>query len=517
MLDYSKPLRLRYAPSPTGETHVGGLRTALFNYLLARRTGGAFILRIEDTDESRHREEAEAGLLRDLRWFGLSWNEGPDAGGSAGPYRQSERTGLYAARARDLVEGALAYPCYCTPEELQAEREAQHARGISAAKYAGTCRALSPAQRAAREAEGRTASIRFIVPPGETIVHDFIKGDVRFEHEAFGDFIIAKSTGGPTYNFAAAVDDALMNISIVLRGDEHLSNTAPQLMVLQALSLTPPQYAHVPLILNEDHSKLSKRHNTVGVEAYRREGVLPAALLNHLVLLGWSPGDDREEFTLEELTALFSLERIHKSPAVYNAARLRAFNQRALRTLPPAELRSMVARAMQEGGLLETPPPDAAFAWIDLFIQAYGEELHTIADALPRIRALRAEAVVVPALELERLRSRDVLFYLDAVGQYVDAQPELRNLPLSHDLPEIAKEFGLSKKDAFHTVRMALTGEEKGAPLTLLFPLLMHDRILMRIGAISSRLLHGRGLDPIKFGPDGKPFEPIRGEKPADA
>jgi hypothetical protein len=273
----------------------------------------------------------------------------------------------------------------------------------------------------------------------------------------------------------------------------------------------------VPLILNEDHSKLSKRHNTVGVDDYQKQGVLPAALLNHLVLLGWSPGDDREEFTLEELTQLFSLERVHKAPAVYNADRLRAFNHRALRRLPREELRAMLAKAMQEAGLLERDVPDAAWRWIDTFLDAYGEEIHTIAEAIPLVRSLRDEAVVVPALELERLRSREVVFYLDAVSQYVDAQAELRDLPLSHDLPEIAKEFGLKKKDAYHSVRMALTGQTGGAPLTLLFPLLGHDRIMMRIGAISSHLLHGRGLEPIKYGPDGKSFEPIRGSKPAGA
>ena len=513
-LEYSKPLRLRYAPSPTGQTHVGGVRTALFNYLLARRTGGSFILRVEDTDESRYRPESEATMMRDLQWFGLTWDEGPDVGGPHGPYRQSERLETYDRYAKQLLQDDRAYWCYCTPEELEADREAQRARGIAAPQYSGRCRNLSSDERAAFEAQGRAKSLRFIVPPGESVVHDLIKGEPRFDHHAFGDFVILKSTGGPTYNFAAAVDDALMEISVVLRGDEHLSNTPVQLMLLRALGLREPLYAHVPLILNEDQSKLSKRHNTVGVDEYRRQGVLPSALLNHLVLLGWSPGDEREEFTLDELSKIFSLERVHKSAAVYNAARLRAFNQRALRALPRETLAKMLASAMQEAGLLEDPAPEAALRWIDTFLEAYGDELHTIADALPIVRSLRAEAVVVPALELERLRSREVLFYLDAVSQYVDSQSELRGLPLNKDLPAIAQEFGLKKKDAFHSVRMALTGQEGGAPLTLLFPLLGHDRIMMRIGAVNSHLLHGRGLEPIKYGPDGKPFEPIRGENP---
>ena len=514
MIDYSKPLRLRFAPSPTGQTHVGGVRTALFNYLLARRTGGSFVLRIEDTDEARFRADSEAIILRDLAWFGLNWDEGPDVGGPYAPYRQSERLDRYEAYAARLQQGGHAYECYCTPQELEAQREEQRARGIVATKYSGRCRNLTQAQRAEFQAQGRLRSLRFTVPAGNTVVHDLIKGDVHFENESFGDFVIVKSTGGPTYNFAAAVDDADMRIDVVLRGDEHLANTPVQLMILAALQLRAPAYAHVPLILNEDHSKLSKRHNTVGVDEYREAGVLPQALLDHLVLLGWSPGDDREDFTLDELTRIFSLERVHRSPAVYNAARLRAFNARALRKLPREKFRAMIAQAMQHSGLLEEPAPDAALVWIDTFIEAYGEELHTIADALPLVRALRAEAVMIPALELERLRSREVLFYLDAVGQYVDSQAELRGLPLNHDLPAIAAEFGLKKKDAFHSVRMALTGTSGGAPLTLLFPLLGHDRILMRIGAVNSKLLHGRGLQPLAYGPDGKPFEPIRGSKP---
>ncbi|MDQ6929883.1 MAG: glutamate--tRNA ligase [Candidatus Eremiobacteraeota bacterium] len=514
--DYTQPLRLRYAPSPTGQTHVGGIRTALFNYLLARRTGGTFILRVEDTDEARYTHDSEATMMRDLQWFGLRWDEGPDVGGPFGPYRQSERGATYEEYACKLLDSGAAYPCYCTPEELEADRETQRARGIVATQYSGRCKNLSAAERTEFERQGRQKSLRFGVPPGETTVQDLIKGSVHYENASFGDFVIVKSTGGPTYNFAAAVDDALMNISLVLRGDEHLNNTPVQMMILHALALPVPRYAHVPLILNEDHSKLSKRHNTVGVDEYRKEGVLPEALLNHLVLLGWAPGDEREEFTLDELSKIFSLERIHESGAVYNSPRLRAFNQRALRKLPREELAAMIAQAMRGAGLLENPAPDAALKWIDLFIEAYGEGLHTIADAIPLVRALRAEAVVIPALELERLRSREVLFYLDAVSQYVDSQKELRALPLSKDLPAIAEEFGLKKRDAYHTVRMALTGAEGGAPLTLLFPLLGHDRIMMRVGAVNSHLLHGRGLEPIKYGPDGKPFEPIHGTKPQE-
>lgn len=504
-------MRLRFAPSPTGTLHVGGARTALFNYLLARNQGGKLVVRIEDTDEARARAESEAAIVRDLRWLGLDWDEGPDVGGPYGPYRQSERLPIYRDVAQRLLELGKAYRCYCTTEEIEAERAAQQSTGIMATRYSGRCRRLRPEQRAAFEAEGRVPSVRFMVPPGATVVDDAVKGPVTFENHAFGDFIIMKSSKVPTYNFAAALDDATMEISLVLRADEHLSNTPLQLMVLAALGLSPPRYGHVPLVLNEQHQKLSKRHQTVDVDAYRDQGFLAPALINHLALLGWSPGDEREFFTLPELIGAFSLERIGKSPAVYSEARLRAFNQHYLKDVPRAELRDMLARAMQKDGLLEDAPPDAALRWIETFIEAHGDGLHSIAEAMPMVRELRAEAIVIPALELERLRSREVLFFIDTVGQYVNKQPELRGLPLGKVIPAIGDEFGLSKKDAFHAIRMALTGKEKGPPLNLLFPLLGHDRIIMRIAAVSSHVLHGRGLEPIKYGPDGKPFEPIRG------
>ena len=518
MASPTAPVRVRFAPSPTGTLHVGGARTALFNYLLARKTGGAFVVRVEDTDEARARAESEQAILRDLRWLGLEWDEGPQAAGKYGPYRQSERLEMYRDIAAKLVELGKAYRCYCSASELEAARSAQHEAGIAASRYAGTCRTLGAAERAANDAQGRPFSVRFIVPPGQTVVDDVIKGPVTFDNHAFGDFVIVKTAGGPTYNFAAALDDATMEITLVLRGDEHLSNTPLQLMVLAALGLSAPRYAHVPLILNEQHQKLSKRHQTVDVESYRAAGFLAPALVNHLALLGWSPGDEREFFTLPELIAAFSLDRVGKSPAVYNEARLRAFNQHYLRALPPGALRDMLAAAMREHSLLEDPAPPTALRWIETFLEAYGEGLHSVAEAIPLVAALRAESVVIPALELERLRSREVLFFLDAVGQYVDKQPELRGLPLGKVIPAIAEEFGLAKKDAYHAVRMALTGEEKGAPLNLLFPLLGHERIIMRIAAVSSHLLHGRGLEPIRYGPGGQPFEPIRGSgKPSSA
>ena len=460
-LDLDRPLRVRFAPSSTGTLHAGAARTALFNWLLARKTGGSFIVRIGDAGEAGAASEDAA--LGDLRWLGLLWDEGPDTGGAAGPYRHAERTALHREHVDRLVAAGAAYE--------------------------------------------RDGAVWLRTPPGTTVVHDLIKGDVAFDHAAIADFVVRKSTGAVTYNFAAAVDDATMRVDLVLRGDEHLDDTPRQMLVARALGYEPPRYAHTGMILDVDDDAAS-------IGALRRAGYLPQAIVEHLALLGWSPPEPRETFTLDELVRLFSLERAGASPSHFDPHRLRAFNARALRALPRETYHALIAEHMQRAGLLEDPAPDAAHRWIDTFLDAFGAEVHTLREALEHVVDLREESVTIPALELERLRTRQVLFFLDAVSQYVDDQPELRGLPLANDLPEIANEFGLSKDDAFGAVRMALTGTHDGPPLALLFPLLGHDRILIRIGAVSSHILHGRGLEPIKYGPGGVPFETIKSAAP---
>ena len=458
---------MRFAPS-TAALHVGAARTALFNWLLARSTGGAFVLRVDDTGEVGR--DGEDALLRDLRWLGLDWDEGPDVGGPAGAYRRSERAATYAAHADGLLARDSAYE--------------------------------------------RDGALWFRVPPGTTVVHDVVKGDVAFVHDAIADFVVRTSNGTVTYDLAAAVDDATMRIDLVLRGDDHLDDTPRHMLIARALGYEPPRYAHAGLVVGADHHKLSSDDATVTMHALRRAGFLPEAVIEHLALLGWSAPDGRETFGLAELVTMFSLDRVGHSPSVFDFDRLRAFNARALRALPRARLTELLVDAMQRHRLLEQPVPEAALRWIGTFIDAYGDDMHTLGDALESIAALREEAVTLPALELERLRNRQVLFFLDAVAQYVDAQPELRDLPLSDDLPAIASEFGIARKDAFEAVRMALTGSHDGPPLALLFPLLGHDRIMIRIGAVNSHILHGRGLEPIKYGPGGVPFETIQPTPP---
>ena len=443
-LDPARPLRLRFAPSPAETLSAGAARIALFNWLLARRTGGVLVLRIEDDAATPH---APDGILRDLRWLGLSWD---------GPYRRAERAAFHGEQVERLLASGAAYE--------------------------------------------RDGAVWFRVPPGRTVIHDLIKGEVAFEHAALPDFVVRTPTGAATATLGTAVDDAEMRIDLVLRGEEHLDNTPRQLLIARALGDEPPRYAHLAPLLHAEPS----------LAALRGAGYLPEALIEHLALIGWSAPDGRERFSLDELAAAFSLERVGRSAAGFDLDRLRAFNGRALRALPRAAYRTALAERMQRAGLLEDPVPPAAERWIDTFLDAFGAEVHTLGEAIEAVAKLREESVTIPALELERLRNRHVLFFLDAVSQYVDDQPELRELPLASDLPAIAAEFGLSKRDAFGAVRMALTGTHDGPPLALLFPLLGHDRIMIRIGAVSSHILHGRGLEPIRYGPGGVPFETIQ-------
>ena len=307
-------LRVRFAPSPTGSLHIGGARTALFNWLFARRQNGAFVLRIEDTDLERSTGESARGIVSGLRWLGLDWDEGPETGGAYGPYFQSQRLGLYTEAANRLLEQGLAYYCYCTQEEL-AERRQDAMRAGRAPRYDGRCRLLSREERVRLEREGRRPALRFHIPPdGVTVVPDAIRGEVVFSHEVLDDFIIMKSNGLPAYNFACVVDDASMKISHVLRAEEHLSNTPRQILIYRALGEPLPVFAHLTMILAPDRSKLSKRHGATSVQEFCEQGFLPEALLNYLALLGWSPEGEEEIMSLPEIVRQFSLERVEKMP-----------------------------------------------------------------------------------------------------------------------------------------------------------------------------------------------------------
>lgn len=344
-------MRVRFAPSPTGYLHVGGARTALFNWLLARQAGGQFILRIEDTDVARSTEESLEAILVGMRWLGLTWDEGPDVGGPHAPYVQSERGALYREHAERLIASGHAYPCFCTKEELDALREQTAARN-EIFRYPGTYRDFDPAEARRRREAGEPHVIRFKTPgEGVTVVEDLVHGTVTFQNAGLDDFVLLKNDGGPTYNFACVVDDALMEITHVLRGDDHLSNTPKQMMIYEALGYALPRFGHIPMILGQDRSRLSKRHGATSVMAYDEDGYLAHGLRNYLARLGWAHGDD-EVFSMEDLIAKFSVEGINDTAAVFDPTKLKWLNGVWMRQTPAEEMVDWCRQRWAERGWL---------------------------------------------------------------------------------------------------------------------------------------------------------------------
>src|SRR5215813_5743180 len=348
-------MRVRFAPSPTGQLHVGNARTALFNWLLARGQRGTFILRIEDTDAERSTRESEAAILRDLRWLGLDWDEGPDVGGSLGPYRQSERLHLYESYAKELVAAGVAYHCFCSAAQLEAERREAVEAGRPAL-YSGRCRAIPREQVSARIAAGERPAIRFRVPEGrEVSFTDAVRGEVRFHTDVIGDPVIARADGIPAYNFAVVVDDALMAVTHVIRGEDHISNTPRQILLYEALGFTPPSFAHLALVLGPDHSPLSKRHGATSVAEFRAKGYLPEALVNYLALIGWSPGKDEHGKDVEVLARRFSLSNVGHSAGVFDEEKLAWVNRHYLKMADPVRIAALSVPFFNAAGIPMTP------------------------------------------------------------------------------------------------------------------------------------------------------------------
>ncbi len=371
--------RVRFAPSPTGHLHVGGARTALYNWLFARGRGGSFVLRIEDTDLSRSTDESIRQIISSMAWLGLDWDEGPGKGGEHGPYRQMERLETYNAAAESLLASGMAYRCYCTPEELEAGREDALAAGRPVV-YGGKCRELGAGDEESLRAEGRTAVIRLRTPEeGVTTVPDIIKGDVDFENATIGDFILVRSSGVPTYNFAVAVDDAAMGITHVIRGDDHLPNTPRQLMVFEALGNSQPKYGHLPLILGQDRTPLSKRHGASSVEEFRARGFVREALCNYLALLGWSLDGETTLIGMDDLVAGFSLERVGNTAAVFDTEKLLWMNGHYIREMDAGELTARIEEFISGTSLAGLPGVNGQPSVADL-VPLVQEKLKTLED-----------------------------------------------------------------------------------------------------------------------------------------
>lgn len=373
----SQDIRVRYAPSPTGHLHIGNARTALFNYLFARHKGGKFIVRIEDTDKKRNIAGGEESQLKYLKWLGIDWDESVDVPGEYGPYRQSERNDIYKKYYTELLNKGLAYKCYCTEEELEAEREEQTARNETP-QYSGKCRHLTEEQRQQLEAEGRQPSIRFAVPTGKTFTfNDMVKGEVSFEADGIGDHVIVKKDGTPTYNFAVTVDDYLMKISHVLRGDDHISNTPKQLMIYEALGWEVPIFGHMTLIVNESRKKLSKRDESIiqFIEQYEELGYLPEALFNFIALLGWAPGGEEEIFTKEQFIEIFDEKRLSKSPALFDTQKLTWMNNQYLKNLDVERLTELALPHLIKAGKISEPLSAEMRQWVSNLVALYQEKM----------------------------------------------------------------------------------------------------------------------------------------------
>ena len=478
-------VRVRFAPSPTGALHVGGARTAIYNWAFARRSGGAFILRIDDTDPERSTAENTAQILRSLEWLGIDWDEGPGVGGPFGPYSQSGRAAQYAAALERMKAGGGAYPCFCSAEDLAAKRASAH-DGEAPAGYDRTCRRLNPAVVAARVAAGESRVWRLAVPEGrgDIVVDDAVHGAMTFAASAMDDFVLVRGDGTPTYNFATVVDDADMQITHVIRGDDHISNTPRQILVFDSLGCPPPTFAHLPMIWGADGKKLSKRHGATSVGAFNDEGFLPEALINYLALLGWSLDGETTIISSEVLRQHFSLDRISKNPAIFDFDKLEWMNGVYIRDLAPDALATRMFPWIEEAGLATAADLAARPDWFRALAPLVSERIKRMTDIVPMVRFLFAEDLVIDATAVEKVLARqgagstlaaiyDALETLD--GWTVDAIEETLRM-----VPEALR---VKPKSVFQVARVAISGSIVSPPLFESLALLGREATLARLKA----------------------------------
>jgi glutamyl-tRNA synthetase len=475
-------LRVRFAPSPTGSLHIGGARTALFNWLFARSGGGAFVLRIEDTDLERSTGESARGIVSALRWLGLDWDEGPEIGGPYGPYFQSQRLRLYTEAVNKLLEQGLAYYCYCTQEEL-AQRRQQAMKAGKAPRYDGRCRTLSSEERIRLEQEGRRPALRFHIPAsGVTVVSDVIRGEVAFAHEVLDDFIIMKSNGLPAYNFACVVDDSSMKISHVLRAEEHLSNTPRQILLYQALGEPLPIFVHLPMILAPDRSKLSKRHGATSVQEFTEQGFLPEALLNYLALLGWSPEGEEEIMTLPEMVRQFSLERVGKTAAIYDTKKLTWMNGHYLSEAPLDSVVDQAVPFLQQKGLVPDTILPEQYAYITRVVEIVRTRVKTLVEVADASDYFFSDDFAYEEKGVRKHFSMPgVDRLLSAAGRQLETLESYEVQVLEDAYRDLSAELGVSTGEIIHPTRLALSGRTMGPGLFELMAVLGKKRTLQRL------------------------------------
>ncbi|GAA0360917.1 glutamate--tRNA ligase [Alkalibacterium iburiense] len=481
----AEKVRVRYAPSPTGHLHIGNARTALFNYLFARHNNGDFIIRIEDTDKKRHVETGEQSQLDNLKWLGIDWDESADIGGPYGPYRQSERKDIYDPLIDQLLASNHAYKCYCTTEELEAEREAQRARG-EMPHYSGKCAHLSASEQKEKEEQGITPVIRIRVPKGETYTFDdMVKGTITFEAESVGgDWVIRKRDGMPTYNFAVTVDDHYMDITHVLRGDDHIANTPKQMMVYEAFGWEPPVFGHMTLIINaETGKKLSKRDETIlqFIEQYRDLGYLPEALFNFITLLGWSPVGEEEIFSKKEFVDMFDYKRLGTSPAAFDSKKLEWISNQYMKEMDVNELTLKALPHLVQAGYVEENPSPEKGEWIKKIVALYQDQMSYAAE-LPQLATLFFEDSIEWTEEAKDiLKGETVPTVIEAFEKQLQEIDLFEASVIKKAVKAVQKETGVKGKNLFMPIRVATTGQQHGPQLNDAIELLGKEKALRNI------------------------------------
>src|SRR5690625_321588 len=478
-----KEVRVRYAPSPTGDLHIGNARTALFNYLFARHFNGTFIIRTEDTDEKRNVEGGEESQFNFLKWLGISWDEGADIGGEYGPYRQTERLDIYQKYVDELLECDLAYKCYMTEEVLEAEREEQRAKG-QVPKCSGAHANLTEEEIRQFEAEGREASIRFRVPKNKTYTFDdIVRGSISFESSDFGDWVIVKKNGVPTYNFAVAIDDHLMEISHILRGEEHISNTPRQMMICHAFDWETPKYGHMTLILNEERKKLSKRdqHVVQFIEQYKNLGYLPETMFNFITLLGWSPVGEEEIFTQEEIIEMFDPERLSTSAAVFDAKKLQWMNNQYIKSLSTEEVVALALPHLIDSGKVPGDADKEMINWVIDLIALYKDQLSYGAEIVELTKLFFQTEISYNEEAQTVLAGEHIPELLNVFKEQLANLEDWEASKIKEAISATQKETQQKGKNLFMPIRVATTGQLHGPELPNSIHLLGKSTVITRL------------------------------------
>ncbi len=476
----SDKVRVRFAPSPTGDLHLGNVRTALYNWLYARHTGGVFILRVEDTDKVRSTDLACENLLDIMGWLGLKWDEGPRVGGPHAPYKQSERTALYDGYLQKLKNSNKVYPCYCTEEELELERKRQLGRGHMP-KYGGKCKKLSSEEIKQLDAKGMPSVLRFIVPPGEILVQDEVRGEVRFPDDQIGDFVLTRSDKSPTYNFTVVVDDALMEVTHVIRGEDHLSNTPKQVLLYQALGFMTPKFAHLSIIKGADGQKLSKRHGETSVESYKAKGYLPEAFLNYLALLGWAPKSG-EILSLEQMAAEFDLTHVGKSGAIFDPVKLHWMGMQYLTEQKYSldDLTRALLPYLIDAQYITREQAREKFDWLKAVVGTVRTSLGCFSDIVKETYFFFSDELHFDPGHTEEMKTlKPVMEVFEKV--FKEFSGDFNGENFLKIVKEVGKQGNIKGKALYHPLRLALTGREDGPELVKIGPLLGQSKVVERI------------------------------------